>query len=151
MTLLRSGTPNVQSECETNQSQKPCQAKRPVEGGLCVNSPSPSSVNSPFSYSSQNGDLNDGYFVFGSEQLHLFSTTVSLAAARPAWTMMILGFAGRLHEVSARRDTIASACSLNRSIRDFRDRLRAVFSFVAYEPAHISAANIAVEAGFDNN
>jgi hypothetical protein len=62
-----------------------------------LNAPSPSSVNSPFSYSYQTGDLNNGTFVFDGEHLDLSSTTVSLAAAAPepsTWAMMILGFAG---------------------------------------------------------
>jgi len=62
-----------------------------------ANAPSPSSVNSPFSYSFQSGDFNNGIFVFDGEQLNLSSTTVTLAAAAPepsTWAMMILGFAG---------------------------------------------------------
>jgi hypothetical protein len=61
-----------------------------------ANAPSPSSVNSPFSYSFQGGDLNSGFFVFDGELLNLSSTTVTLAAAAPepsTWAMMILGFA----------------------------------------------------------
>ena len=61
-----------------------------------ANAPSPSSVNSPFSYSFQSGDFNNGIFVFDGEQLNLSSTTVTLAAAAPepsTWAMMILGFA----------------------------------------------------------
>ena len=48
-----------------------------------ANAPSPSSVNSPFSYSFQSGDFNNGIFVFDGEQLNLSSTTVTLAAAAP--------------------------------------------------------------------
>jgi len=62
-----------------------------------ANAPSPSSVNSPFSYSFQSGDFNDGTFVFDGELLNLSSTTVTLAAAAPepsTWAMMILGFMG---------------------------------------------------------
>jgi hypothetical protein len=59
--------------------------------------PAPSSVTSPFSYSYQSGDISNGQFVFGSEQLNLFPATVTLTTAVPepsTWTMMILGFTG---------------------------------------------------------
>jgi hypothetical protein len=76
------------------------------------NAPAPISVTSPFSYSYQSGDISNGHFVFGSEQLNLFPTTVTLTAAVPepsTWAMMILGFAGIGFMAYRRRSTAALA------------------------------------------
>ncbi len=62
-----------------------------------VNAPSPASITSPFSYTFQSGDNNQGGFFYGTEQLTLFSNTVTLTNAVPepsTWAMMILGFVG---------------------------------------------------------